>query len=90
VFLILKTSFYDIVNRTGRAGICDSKDLVSGIGTPTAHFKPSRTYGRNCDSIRVPRGEFDCVFYGDSMVVMSKTDYRFSTLWEFRLNNQSY
>ena len=85
ISFILDETYYTLFFVTRRANLCDSEGKVTGFGRPLVKFTPSRTFGSNCDSARVPHGSFDAVFYGDTAAVLTQTDYDLGIRYELRL-----
>jgi len=71
----------------GNTQICSSAGGISGFGTSRAVFTPRSKFGSNCDTTRVPSGEFVADFrsHGDTVYLdrtSSDSTYSFRLLPE--------
>ena len=55
----------------GISDFCDNSGTVSGFFTNVVRFTPTDFFEANCDSIRVPNGEFqgDYISHGDTIYI---------------------
>jgi len=68
----------------GVTEICSSSGGISGFGTGLAVLTPRRTSGTNCDTVRIPRGEFVADFrnHGDTVYLDQTSN---DSTYSFRL-----
>ncbi len=67
VVLTVDGSIYRLEHITNESNLCSSRGKVVGFGTNILRLTPTSTDHQNCDSIKVPQGEFKSVFRGDSL-----------------------
>lgn len=59
---------YKLEHLTDVRNLCSSGGNVTGFGTNTLRLTPTFfDYSQDCDSLKVPQGEFKSVFRGDSL-----------------------
>ena len=83
---ILDDPYYTLFFITRNARMCDSEGKVTDFGKPSVKLSPTHIFSGGCDSIRIPHGIFDAVFYGDTAAVLTRTDYERSIKYEMRLS----
>jgi hypothetical protein len=91
VIFSIQGSKYTLEHLTHNTNFCNSEGKAIGFGTNTLRLTPTFvTATGNCDSLKIPQGQFKSVFRGDSLFlgpdtqvfVTNKTD---TMIYHFRL-----
>ena len=74
VSLLFEADRYGFEHFTSFTGLCSSHGTHYGQGTSTITFTPTGYTFQNCDSTRIPSGEFRAIFRNDSLILMRDAD----------------
>jgi len=67
VIFTVEGGTYRLEHVTNESGLCSSRGKAIGFGTNTLRLTPETTDYSNCDTLKIPQGEFKSVFRGDSL-----------------------
>jgi len=73
---------YTLNHFTNESNLCSSYGTQSGFGTNKLILFPDTLPGTNCDNNRIPKGEFNAVFKGDSLILGPRIDTLFIEVGE--------
>jgi len=67
ISLVLEQTRYSFTHYSRLTNLCDSDGNLNPTGRSVLLFVPTAFEFDNCDTVRVPHGEFAAVFRGDSL-----------------------
>ena len=90
VVFTVEGSTYKLDHVANESGLCSSEGRALGFGTNTLTLTPTTTDYSNCDTLRIPQGEFKSVFWGDSLYLGPDTEvfsgqFTDTMIYHFRL-----
>ncbi len=91
VIFSIQGSKYTLEHVTHNTNLCNSEGKAIGYGTNTLTLNPTFvTATGNCDTLKIPQGEFKSVFRGDSLFLgpdtqVFVTNYTDTMIYHFRL-----
>ena len=85
ISLVLEQSRYSFTHHSRLTNLCDSEGTLDATGRSVLLFVPSRFEFDNCDTVRIPHGEFAAVFRGDSLYLTQDATDRHDITYDIKL-----
>lgn len=90
VTLTIEGGTYRLLHIRNASGLCNSEGKAIGFGTNRLRLTPTSVDYNNCDSLKVPQGEFKSIFEGDSLYLGPDTQvfsgqFTDTMIYHFRL-----
>jgi multidrug efflux pump subunit AcrB len=73
VVLTVEDGRYRLDHVVNTSNICSTSGSVFGFGSNSLRLEPTTMTTTNCDSVRVPQGQFKAIFKGDSLILGPET-----------------